>query len=235
MSSSSSFDPRLLAHQPTVWMELALQGSVHGRFAHSWCTLCLDIQVPRHIIQLFLARLSTHTLPARQAPQTLTGPWTTVLLHCQQGSLSLTRRPQKSSQDSQGCCYQRHVIWQKYYVQCPSQLSGGAGTFKVEMGCRKLVVHLKAKHADKEVVCLRKVEGLVGVSWEALARVVAHTASNVECQWNPEAVAELGIDKKAATDDFNADIGLGNQLMQIAAFFRFEIASWNARGLFIPT
>jgi len=113
--------------------------------------------------------------------------------------------------------------WRKYEVSCPGDTADSPDTkellfinpdkngrqFKLEVGTRKLTTHLKSKHPGKDIVCLSKLEGLVGVAgvWKAIAKVVVDSPSEVHVDWNPVLVQSIGIDTKLAMEHFNADIG----------------------------
>jgi len=113
--------------------------------------------------------------------------------------------------------------WRKYQVSCPGDTTASPDTkellfinpdkngrqVKLEVGARKLTTYLKDKHPGKDIVCLSKLEGIVGVAgvWKAVAKVVVVSSSDVQVEWNPVLVQSIGVDTKLAMEHFNADIG----------------------------
>ena len=113
--------------------------------------------------------------------------------------------------------------WKRWEVSCPGDTAKSPASkellflnpdkngrqVKCEVGARKLTTYLKNKYPGNEIVCLSKLEGLVGIAgkWKAIAKVVVDSPSEVHVDWNPELVQKLGIDRPAAMEFFNADIG----------------------------
>lgn len=118
--------------------------------------------------------------------------------------------------------------WKRYEVRCPGDAPTAPGTsellflnadkngrqVKLEVGARKLVTILKAKHPEQKFVCLSKVEGIVGLAegkpWKAIAKISVLPPSNVEVYWNDDVAQSMGIGKPDAMSSFNSDIGFSS-------------------------